>query len=263
MNKLNSQITNAFVLELDELSLIPSCRNMAVSWLGQMAVSFTVGSLVDDFMFKQNGQAMRDAKRVQLTHVLAFCMDNGYTAQMAHDEIKSSIDKAIESAFRSKSFSQEQMELLIACGEDEDSLIKTLAEDNQSGERIHNARKNKLESFIGDVRGQTEHMLSQARDNISPDLAGIPAWMASLIATKIQMACEMHRKYLIRGIARGQLGNAGQLSILNGILQNERMGWVHNRLDELNRESQFDDKGCNHEDEARHAGDNEQVDITY
>ncbi len=260
MKTLDLQITNKFDLEMADLELIPACRKMAVEWLGQMAISFAVSSFVDDFMFKAKGQEMRDTKRHSLTQILAFCMDNGYTAQNAQNEMTSTIEKTSHADFKAKSVSQEQLDILVACGEDEESMKTTLAEENASGARIHNARKNRLKDFIGDIRGQMDHILATARGISEPDLSTAPVWLVKLVATKIMGAEEQHRKYLIRGITQGHLGNAGQLTLLNDVTKNRRMEAVHDRLAELDRESQFDDTGVI---ERGRAGDDENVDITY
>jgi|15BtaG_2_1085339.scaffolds.fasta_scaffold11501_4 hypothetical protein len=260
MKTIDLQITNRFDLEMADLELVPACRKMAVEWLGQMAISFAVSSFVDDFMFKSKGQEMRDTKRHSLTQVLAFCMENGYTAQNAQDEMTATIEKTAHSDFKSKSISQEQLEILVACGEDEESMKSTIAEENAAGARIHNARKNRLKDFMGDIRGQMDHILATARGIAEPDLSSAPAWLIKLIATKILGAEEQHRKYLIRGITQGHLGNAGQLTLLNATMKVERMEWVHLKLAEMERESQFNDSGVI---ERGHAGDNENKDITY
>ncbi len=267
-----NQITSR-LLQLDEELKIasPTAHLNANKWMASTACEWALSSFVDDAMARNDQYyQVREEKRGYLAQVLAFAMDNGIPAQVICGEgaadtteglINEAITKELNATFRAKSISQENMELLVECGEDEEVLLLMQEGENVKNERIANKRKLKLSDAESGMRHDMSHWFTTAYQ-ASENLDNLPAYILKQVIMKYDYAIQAQRKYHIRGISNGNLAGAGELKMLNMVIARDDIKWCLDRLEELERQSNFKDDPTELYDRGR-VGDNEKKDITY
>lgn len=252
----------------------PTAHLNAVTWMASTAVEWALSSFIDDQMARNDKYyAEREQKREQLLRVLAYAMDRGLPPQAILGEndkdtekglINEAIAKEMAKSFKSQSLSSDVMELLVACGEDEEVLLLQQEAENQRAERIANARKNKASERLAELRYLLTHWFNGVH-GATASMDGLPEYMLKVMVAKYDYAMQSQRKYCHRGItidinAGRQATQVGELKCLNNIIQKNDLGWIYDRIEERQRESQFDDSGTI---ERGKIGDDERVDITY
>ncbi len=242
----------------------PAGHQRAIEWVGSMAIEYTVRSFIDD-QFYNDGRGMeREQHRAGLGHIMAWAMDCGLPEiVVTRDDglINEAITKQLQSVFKKKAYSTEVMEMLVECGENEQTLNDLLEAENLKNERIFHARQNKLVDLEQHIRHMLVEWLHEAMRTES-HLEGISPRLIGTVASKFGYALNMRRKYCIRGISMGNRDVAGELAMVNAVVKEGHERFILDRIDELDRQSDFQDDPTLLNERGR-VGDNERPDITY
>lgn len=267
-NQITSRLLN---LDADLKVASPTAHLNANKWMASTACEYTLGSYIDDQVARNDEYyAVREEKRGFLNRILAFAMDNGVPSQVIcgdgdtdteHGLINEAIRKELERSFKAKAISQEHMELLIECGEDEEVLTLMNDAENAKNERIANKRKNSMKERESELRHLMSHWFMDVFQ-ASANIDSLPAYLLKIVISKYDYALQAQRKYCIRGIQMGAPEAAGELSAINAIIKKGDIKWCYDRLDELDRQSNFADDPTELYHRGR-TGDNERPDITY
>lgn len=265
----NSITSRLSLIDADLKVASPTAHLNALKWMASTACEWALNSFVDDAMAKDTKfYQMREEKRANLARVASYAMDNGLPAQAIEGDgpsdtvnglINEAITKELNATFKAKSISQEHMELLVECGEDEEVLLLMQEGENVKNERIAKKRKMKLEDAESGMRHDMSHWF-MATFNASPNLDNIHQAILKQVIMKYDYAMQAQRKYCIRGVQLGNMGCAGELKMINEIIKRGDIGWCLDRLEELERQSDFDDSGTITRGKP---GDDERPDITY
>lgn len=267
---MNTQITSKLTLIDEDTKLAsPTAHLNALEWIADTAVSWTLDTLLQDQMARDTSfYRKREEKRQHLLQVLAYAMDRGLPAQTitgSSDKdlegglINEAITKELHKSFKEISLSEEQRQLLIDCDEDPDVIDAEMEAKNMEGRRIATKRRNSANEREAELR----KLLSEWFRGVyqaTAELDNIPSYILRVVSSKYDYALQAQRKYCKKGIGMGNYDGAGELKQINKVIAKNDIKWIHDRIDELDRQSNFDDSG---EIEKGMVGDDERKDITY
>lgn len=253
---------STIVKTLDDLRDLPACRERVTSYMAQMAISFYINSLSQEATQSWVNSEKEEQKRRWLTAILAIALDNGMSQESMQKMLEEEMEKHGKKEFVFRGHvDEEKRALLLACGETEESIDALLTETSKK-QKLSFEEK---EAYINDMRSLVQSEVNREILGLAnvghTALYNADDWMKELLLDKVLRAINTHRKYLVNGIARGYIGSAGQLSILNSIKEplEKDIAQILKDIEYAKQSNYADGKDV----ERGKVGDDERPDITY
>ena len=199
----------------------PTAALNTMRYAVSMAIQFTMGSRVDDFIFKSHGEEVRTKKVEDMANVIGYMM-RWMPVQAIELCIADSFEYMESKGLKEQIIPEDRIELLVATGMSEEEVRLGILGNAAKEKNLFNKQKATLEERRAEVKAAGSRVVLAAMQNPNPTLKGCEGWVINQMIAKMDMALFGNGKtflghvgYLFTGILKGTTAYAPELADIN------------------------------------------------
>ena len=224
----------------------PTAALYSMNYMASMAIQFSMGARVDDFIFKTHGEEARDKKREDMANLLGYLM-RWMPQQAMEDLIEPAFVYMNSRGFSEQLIPEDRLAALEATGMDVEEIRLTMVAKNAQRRNLHVKQKNTLEASLAEIKAEGSRVITAALQG-EPTLTRCEPWVSTQMLAKIDMALYGngktgfgHTGYLFDQVwLKGNMSCTPELADINNMGFKDRIAKGNHEHDEIERQWMFE-----------------------
>lgn len=230
----------------DVISTTPTAAMKAMEYMASMAIQFSMGTRVDDFIFKSHGELGRDKKREDMANVLGYIM-KWTPPQVMQEQIEKSFLYMQTQGLKEHIATPQAMQVLIATGMDEQTIELMIKGKNAQKRNLHDKKQDMLDMKLAEVKAEGSRVIAAAMQG-KPNLYGCDPWVSKQLLDKIQFALFGNGKTSFGHVGtlfteifeKNIFSRSGEYTMINSMNFQERINEALEEHDAISQQSMFE-----------------------